>query len=56
VAAGKARIIGVETEKIVVEISRLLDDERAYRSMSTPSNLYGDGKASARILQGLINY
>lgn len=56
VAAGVARVIGVETEKIVAEISRLLDDEQAYRSMSTPMNLYGDGKASARILQGLINY
>jgi UDP-N-acetylglucosamine 2-epimerase (non-hydrolysing) len=56
VAAGMARVIGVETENIVAEISRLLDDEQAYRSMSTPSNLYGDGKASTRILQGLINY
>jgi UDP-N-acetylglucosamine 2-epimerase (non-hydrolysing) len=56
VAAGVARVIGVETEKIVGEISRLLDDEQAYKSMSTPRNLYGDGKASARILQGLINY
>ena len=56
VAAGMARVIGVETEQIVAEISRLLDDEQAYKSMSTPSNLYGDGKASARILQGLINY
>jgi len=56
VAAGMARVIGVETETIVAEISRLLDDEQAYRSMSTPSNLYGDGKASERILRGLLEF
>ena len=49
VAAGTARVIGVETETIVAEISRLLDDEQAYKSMSIPNNLYGDGKASERI-------
>jgi UDP-N-acetylglucosamine 2-epimerase (non-hydrolysing) len=38
---------------IVAEIARLLDDPHAYQSMSTPSNLYGDGKASQRILQAL---
>jgi UDP-N-acetylglucosamine 2-epimerase (non-hydrolysing) len=56
VAAGMARMIGVETETIVAEISRLLDDEQAYKSMSTPINLYGDGKASERILQGLLDF
>jgi UDP-N-acetylglucosamine 2-epimerase (non-hydrolysing) len=56
VAAGMARVIGVETETIVAEISRLLDDEQAYKSMSTPNNLYGDGKASERILRGLVEF
>ena len=56
VAAGMARVIGVETETIVAEISRLLDDEQAYKSMSTPNSLYGDGKASERILRGLMDF
>jgi UDP-N-acetylglucosamine 2-epimerase (non-hydrolysing) len=55
VAAGMARVVGVETENIVSEISRLLDDETAYRSMSTPRNLYGDGKAGERILKALAD-
>jgi UDP-N-acetylglucosamine 2-epimerase (non-hydrolysing) len=53
VAAGMSLVVGVETDVIVTEISRLLDDQQAYQSMSTPSNLYGDGKASQRILQAL---
>lgn len=56
VAAGKARVIGVETETIVAEISRLLDNEQAYLSMSLPANLYGDGKASERILEALLAF
>ncbi len=56
VTAGTARVIGFETETIVAEISRLLDNNEAYRSMSTPNNLYGDGKASARILEGLLQF
>jgi len=55
VAAGVARVVGVETENIVSEISRLLDDETAYQSMSTQKNLYGDGKASERILKALVD-
>ena len=56
VDAGMARVIGVETNTIVAEISRLLDDGQAYQSMSTPNNLYGDGKASERILRGLLEF
>lgn len=56
VAAGMARLIGVEQETIVTEISRLLDDEAACRSMSAPKDLYGDGKAAARILQAVLEF
>ena len=56
VAAGCARLVGVETESIVAEVSRLLDDDAAYKSMSTPNDLYGDGRASERILQGLLSF
>lgn len=56
VAAGMARVVGVETEVIVSEVSRLLDDERAHAAMSTPTNLYGDGHASERILTALLKF
>lgn len=56
VAAGMARVIGAETEAIVAEVSRLLEDRQAYRAMSTPTNLYGDGKASERILRALVDF
>lgn len=56
VEAGLARVVGVETETIVAEISRLLEDAQAYKLMSRPTNLYGDGKASERIVQALLEF
>jgi UDP-N-acetylglucosamine 2-epimerase (non-hydrolysing) len=49
VAAGTARLVGTDRERIVAETLRLLDDPEAYRSMSTANNPYGDGKAAGRI-------
>ena len=56
IAAGMARVIGTETDAIVAELSRLLDDEPAYAAMSTPTNLYGDGSASEKILRALVEF
>jgi UDP-N-acetylglucosamine 2-epimerase (non-hydrolysing) len=56
VAAGCARLVGVETESIVAEVSHLLDDDAAYQAMSKPNDLYGDGRAGQRILQGLLSF
>jgi len=56
VTAGVARVVGVETEAIVAEISRLQEDNEAYRSMSNATDVYGDGKASERILDALIDF
>ena len=59
VAAGTARLIGTEEERIVVEAARLLDDEAAYAAMARAHNPYGDGRAAARIgailAEGLIS-
>jgi UDP-N-acetylglucosamine 2-epimerase (non-hydrolysing) len=49
VAAGTARLVGTDRERIVAETLRLLDDPEAYRSMCTANNPYGDGKAAGRI-------
>jgi UDP-N-acetylglucosamine 2-epimerase (non-hydrolysing) len=49
VAAGTARLVGADAERIVREVSRLLDEPRAYDAMSRAHNPYGDGTASAKI-------
>ena len=56
VTAGLARLVGVETESIVAEISRLQEEPEVYRSMSVATNIYGDGHASERILDALIDF
>ncbi len=54
VAAGTARVVGVNRESIVQETTRLLEDTQAYASMATAVNPYGDGKASQRIVHALL--
>ena len=49
VAAGTAKLIGTAADRIVSEISTLLDDSRAYQAMARAHNPFGDGHASARI-------
>lgn len=49
VAAGTARLVGTDTETIVREVCRLLDDGAAYAAMARAHNPYGDGRASERI-------
>ncbi|OMH25768.1 UDP-N-acetylglucosamine 2-epimerase [Motiliproteus sp. MSK22-1] len=50
VDAGTVKLVGTNTEKMVVAISRLMDDEDHYQSMARATNPYGDGKACARIV------
>ncbi len=54
VAAGTVRLVGTDAEKIVSNVSELLEDENAYRDMSFAHNPYGDGQASGRIIQTLL--
>ena len=49
IAAGTLKLVGTQEESIYEWFTRLLDDESAYRAMSTASNPYGDGFASRRI-------
>lgn len=53
VAAGTVRLVGTDTNTIVGEAARLLDDSAAYEAMSAVHNPYGDGKASERIIDSL---
>lgn len=49
VQAGTVRLAGTDSERIVAEASRLLDDRAAYEAMARVHNPYGDGQASRRI-------
>ena len=54
VEAGTVKLVGTDSNKIVSEISRLLDDENYYNSMSQALNPYGDGHACERIIKYLM--
>lgn len=54
VAAGAVRLVGTDRQRIVAETARLLDDPVAYERMARTVNPYGDGQASARICQRLL--
>ena len=49
--AGTVKLVGTNSEKIIEEISRLLDDLENYEMMSKAINPYGDGKACERIIR-----
>ena len=54
IAAGTAKLAGVEKEEIVRLASELLDDPAAYAGMAKAVNPYGDGHASERIVQAIL--
>ena len=47
--SGTVHLVGTDYDKIVAEVSTLLDDEVAYKQMSHAVNPYGDGQACRRI-------
>ncbi|MCP4655090.1 MAG: UDP-N-acetylglucosamine 2-epimerase (non-hydrolyzing) [bacterium] len=49
IAAGVARLVGTERQRIVAETRRLLTDPAAYEAMAKAINPYGDGRAAERI-------
>jgi UDP-N-acetylglucosamine 2-epimerase (non-hydrolysing) len=56
VEAGTARLTGTDEDRIVVEVSRLLDDAGACKAMSLVHNPYGDGRASERIAEATLRF
>lgn len=51
--AGTVKLVGTDYDKIVTEVSRLLDDKEYYDTMSKAVNPYGDGLACGRIVNAL---
>lgn len=52
--AGTVKLVGTNYDKIVREVSMLIDDEEYYNKMSQAVNPYGDGLACERIIKNLI--
>ena len=51
--AGTVKLVGTNYDKIVSEVSSLLDDIKCYETMSRAVNPYGDGLACTRIVADL---
>ncbi len=51
VDAGTVKLVGTDAVRILAEANKLLDDPDAYAAMARAHNPYGDGQASARIVQ-----
>lgn len=51
--AGTVKLVGTDYDKIVNEVSRLIENEEYYQEMSKAVNPYGDGKACERIVKSL---
>ena len=54
VIAGTLKLVGTDTSLIYEETKKLLVDKNAYEKMSKASNPYGDGNASKRIVDAII--
>ena len=52
-SAGTVKLVGTDYNKIVNEVSSLLDDEAAYAKMSQAVNPYGNGLACGRVVESL---
>ena len=55
VEANTVRLVGTDCQRIVSETRLLLDSEDHYLRMSRAHNPYGDGRASERIVEVLLN-
>lgn len=51
VEAGTAKLVGVSIDRIIHEVTELLDNADAYEAMSRAVNPYGDGQAAKRIVE-----
>jgi UDP-N-acetylglucosamine 2-epimerase (non-hydrolysing) len=54
ISAGTVRLVGTDTDRILKEARRLLDDPEAHAAMAHAVNPYGDGHAAERIVDALL--
>ena len=56
VEAGTVILVGTDSDRIFNETSRLLEEPDYYDTLAKAVNPYGDGCASQRIVEGILNY
>ncbi|PGM56739.1 UDP-N-acetylglucosamine 2-epimerase (non-hydrolyzing) [Bacillus sp. AFS053548] len=56
IEAGTLKLAGTDEEVIFALADELLSDDEAHSKMSKASNPYGDGEASRRIVEAIIEY
>ena len=54
VTAGTVKLVGTDRNKIVKEITVLVENSKIYKIMSRAHNPYGDGKACERVIKYLL--
>lgn len=52
--AGTVRLVGTEKQRIINEVSLLIENQKKYATMSKANNPYGDGNACDRIIDTLL--
>jgi len=55
IEAGTALLVGTDPQKIISHVNELLNDDTSYKRMVIKRNPYGDGKASQRIVNLLMD-
>lgn len=55
ITSGGVILVGVEKNKIISECNLLLNDFTKYNKMTVPQTIFGDGKASEKIVKFIIN-
>lgn len=56
IKAGTLKLVGTQEENIYKNIKQLLIDSKEYEAMSKAINPYGDGHASERIVQAILDF
>lgn len=56
VEAGTLKLAGIEEEEIYKLTKELLDNNEVYNEMAKAANPYGDGKASQKIVDAIVEY
>jgi UDP-N-acetylglucosamine 2-epimerase (non-hydrolysing) len=54
IESGTGRLIGTDSQRIVSEVTRLLDEPDRYEQMAKARNPFGDGTAANRIVEALL--
>lgn len=56
VKANAVKLVGTDTDLIVKNATKLLDNELDYKAMQQAADLYGDGRSGTRIVQHIMEH